>query len=188
MLGISWEPCFVWAETQLWSGLAVSHCLMVPEGPRLRLMFCEHVYVPLENSNTQLGARSASWQTTRLPLFNFCVSISPKPIHSAHNKYLFEHTFSPFILQEHSFKLAYSMQTVQCDYLMAQYIDFCHSHAPVEPLPRSRYRTFPRPRRLPYASSQTPPCSGVSAITLRHYRGLSGMCSCVFGFSYLCNL
>lgn len=36
MLGISWEawgPCFIWLKTQLCSGLAVFHCLMVPKRP-----------------------------------------------------------------------------------------------------------------------------------------------------------
>lgn len=35
---------------------------------------------------------------------------------------------------------------------------FFYLHTPVEPTPRSKYRTFPHPRRLPGASSPSPPC------------------------------
>lgn len=159
-------------------------CVSLSHGPKetlSSLVFWEYAYNPQDNGGAQLAA--ASGWTAGLSLFLFqSPSLQSRCAASPANTSVC--IFSSFTLQHVLSSVLHANSSVCSSDGRAHRFVF-HLHTPVEPPPRSKYRTFPHPRSLPRTSSQTPACPGVSMKARCHCTGLSGMCSCVSGFSYL---
>lgn len=113
-------------DTQLPSGLALSHCLIVPAGPCLRLVFCEH---PTGRQQGPAGRRGSFRGPAGVAPFAFLsLHLCKAPPRLPQQAPLLNAPLPPSC-SEPPFTLAYSLQTRQCAHPRAQLADFFFSSA-----------------------------------------------------------